>query len=960
MCISLWLNPNKSKFWKGIIDAFVYAVSIVVVAIPEGLPLAVTISLAYSTKRMYQDNCFIRVLAACETMGNVTCICTDKTGTLTENRMTVTEAWLADIYYPDINNSPLTSDSTSVNDTSMMCNRQRDINPRLDPTRRSVESIVMDNISMNRVSYLIRPSKPNTSNTSSMLESNNANETPESLPLGGRSQVIGSKTEGALLLFAHSWGYDYEEITKAKFHPNIDLLYPFNSVSKRSLAIVHLPNGNIRLYCKGAPEILLGQCTQYLTSNGEVLELTGVKRKELHDRMTDMSERSLRILLLTHRDYASEDMLPPDWRTNPPECQDMCCDCLVGICDPLREGVLQSVLTAKHAGVTVRMVTGDNLSTASAIATQCGILTSDGIALTGTELRTLTPSKLDEILPRLQVLARSSPDDKFLLVSRLNGYGIPKTEEEWIARHERGGDKYAGWEIDRGNLLPGYFDEWISGRPDGGEVVAVTGDGTNDAPALKAADIGLAMGITGTKVAQYASDIVLLDDKFGSIVTAIMWGRVVYDNIRKFLQFQLTANVVALSLAFCSAFLGIDQPINSVKMLWVNLIIDTMAALALGTELPTVELLDRRPYKRTASLISKPMWRNIISQSIFQIILLLSILFTAKHSFGYHENGWCNQYKYQSSNHNYNYLQQNFTLQIKPDSIHHLNKTSYTIHMNCHLFSLYCPKLDGHCYEKKFHSITLLDESGHKFKYKFTFQDIHQFENKCLECVKKDYKLNSILFNTFIFCLIFNEMNSRELNNNYNILNNILNNKIFIFIIIITILLQYILIEFGNDFVKTSPLTLNEWLITILLGSFSIVIGILFKLLLPVVEDPNSFFINDTTKILSESNIIQNNSYSLSTSNHTNENDEEVIVLNENNDEGGGNKSTFEMNFELPSMNTSRYGNYILHCMYCSDLFSSCSPAAHIGHENYVVESDELYILAHFAWTTMVISVLLE
>jgi magnesium-transporting ATPase (P-type) len=178
------------------------------------------------------------------------------------------------------------------------------------------------------------------------------------------------------------------------------------------------------------------------------------------------------------------------------------------------------------------------------------------------------------------------------------------------------------WLTDRDRLLPGYLEEWEASRPEGGHVVGVTGDGTNDAPALKAADVGLAMGITGTKVAQSASDIVILDDKFSSIVRAIMWGRSVYDNIRKFLQFQLTVNVVALTIVFVGAVAGFDPPLNAVMMLWVNLIMDTMGALALGTEPPSPTLLERRPYKRTAKLISKPMWRNIVCQAMFQVSFL--------------------------------------------------------------------------------------------------------------------------------------------------------------------------------------------------------------------------------------------------------------------------------------------------------------------------------------------------
>jgi magnesium-transporting ATPase (P-type) len=233
----------------------------------------------------------------------------------------------------------------------------------------------------------------------------------------------------------------------------------------------------------------------------------------------------------------------------------------------------------------------------------------------------MTPAQLDAILPRLQVLARSSPEDKHMLVQRLNGVLMPENEEQWLEFHPDG-----DFEKQKDLLLPGYKEEWGKSRRGVGEVVGVTGDGTNDGPALKAADVGLSMGLSGTDVAKNASDIIIMDDRFSSIVKAVLWGRSVFDNIRKFLQFQLTVNVVALTITFLSALAGYQPPLNAVMMLWVNLIMDTMGALALGTEPPTLELLDRRPYRRDASLISRPMWRNIFVQATYQLGLLVFLL----------------------------------------------------------------------------------------------------------------------------------------------------------------------------------------------------------------------------------------------------------------------------------------------------------------------------------------------
>merc|ERR1711957_612790 len=352
--------------------------------------------------------------------------------------------------------------------------------------------------------------------------------------------------------------------------------------------------------------------------------MTDSKRQELHETISSFASQALRCVALAHRTDI-ESVLKPSTGTAE-ECatlleNHMCLDALVGIVDPLRGDVVESVKTCQKAGIFVRMVTGDNLETANAIAKQAGILTKDGLSMVGEEFRKLTPAQLDDILPRLQVLARSSPEDKHMLVERLNGGLMPKSKEAWLEIHP-GRD----WETERDLLLPGYYDEWAKSRNGVGEVVGVTGDGTNDGPALKAADVGLSMGLSGTDVAKNASDIIIMDDKFSSIVKAVLWGRSVYDNIRKFLQFQLTVNVVALTITFLSALVGYDPPLNAIMMLWVNLIMDTMGALALGTEPPKVELLDRPPYKRNSSLISLPMWRNILIQATFQLSLLVYLL----------------------------------------------------------------------------------------------------------------------------------------------------------------------------------------------------------------------------------------------------------------------------------------------------------------------------------------------
>lgn len=291
----------------------------------------------------------------------------------------------------------------------------------------------------------------------------------------------------------------------------------------------------------------------------------------------------------------------PNWDDEDNLVNNLTCLCIVGIEDPVRPEVPEAIKKCQKAGITVRMVTGDNINTARSIALKCGILkpNEDFLILEGKEFnRRIRDSNgevqqhlLDKVWPKLRVLARSSPTDKYTLVK-------------------------------------GIIDSKAS---ESREVVAVTGDGTNDGPALKKADVGFAMGIAGTDVAKEASDIILTDDNFSSIVKAVMWGRNVYDSIAKFLQFQLTVNVVAVIVAFIGACAVQDSPLKAVQMLWVNLIMDTLASLALATEMPTPDLLLRRPYGRTKPLISRTMMKNILGQAFYQLGVIFTLLFAGEY-----------------------------------------------------------------------------------------------------------------------------------------------------------------------------------------------------------------------------------------------------------------------------------------------------------------------------------------
>lgn len=543
-------------------DILIVAITLVVVAVPEGLPLAVTLALAFATTRMLKENNLVRVLRACETMGNATTICSDKTGTLTRNEMTV----VAGIVGRDAKFEA----SASEDDKALSIPRA------VLRYSSSIKNLLLQSIVVNSTAF----------------EGEDA----------GVQTFIGSKTETAMLMFARDH-LGMDSVSRERSSAQIIQLIPFDSGRKCMGVVVKLPNGVHRLFVKGASEILLGKATRYTSDVTEETiteaELTEDDIASLASTINVYAERSLRTIGMLYKDYTQwppvgaavmeDDASMVDFDSI---FNEMTFLGLVGIMDPLRPGVSEAVASCQKAGVFVRMVTGDNVVTARAIAQECGIYSEGGIVMEGPAFRQLTESEMDEILPNLQVLARSSPEDKRILVRRLKELG---------------------------------------------ETVAVTGDGTNDGPALKMADVGFSMGIAGTEVAKEASSIILMDDNFSSIVKAIMWGRAVNDAVRKFLQFQLTVNITAVLLTFVTAVSSSDRSsvLTAVQLLWVNLIMDTFAALALATDAPTPEILNRKPTPKSASLISLNMWKMIIGQAVFQLVITFVMNFAGGNILGY-------------------------------------------------------------------------------------------------------------------------------------------------------------------------------------------------------------------------------------------------------------------------------------------------------------------------------------
>ncbi|BHF61032.1 ATPase, Ca transporting, plasma membrane [Sparganum proliferum] len=515
------------------------------------------------------DNNLVRHLDACETMGNATAICSDKTGTLTTNRMTVVQSYIG---------GKLTRDPSQL--------------PTIQSLNDKLGHLLVHCISIN------------SGYTSRVLPPKKANDLPTQL---------GNKTECALLGFVQNLGASYEDIRQQWPEESMLKVFTFNSERKSmSTAIRNLdPNKRgITVFTKGASEMVLKKCSFILDGNGQPQPFTQADQENLITTVIEpMASDGLRTIALAYKNYIapgtprdSNDFELPEGKI--PDLDDenqlicnLTCLGIVGIEDPVRPEVPAAIRKCQRSGITVRMVTGDNLNTARSIALKCGII-HEGDNYTILEGKTFNQlvrdpntgkvkqELIDKVWPSLRVLARSSPQDKYTLVS-------------------------------------GIIDSHVTR---GREVVAVTGDGTNDGPALKKADVGFAMGIAGTDVAKEASDIILTDDNFTSIVKAVMWGRNVYDSIAKFLQFQLTVNVVAVIVAFIGACFITDSPLKAVQMLWVNLIMDTLASLALATEIPSEELLERAPYGRTKPIIGRAMIKVILGQSLYQLAVVFYLI----------------------------------------------------------------------------------------------------------------------------------------------------------------------------------------------------------------------------------------------------------------------------------------------------------------------------------------------
>lgn len=507
------------KFAQYALNTLMIAVTIIVVAVPEGLPMSVTLSLALSMRRMLTTNNLVRKMHACETMGAATVICTDKTGTLTQNQMSVSEIL----------------------------------------SYRKIDDILRESIAVNTTAHLDFTDKE-------------------------KIKVIGNPTEGAMLLWLNSLGANY-----LKYREDLKLLYqvPFSTKYKFMATIVESKIFNKPMfYVKGAPEIILAHCNRIATDSGAVdIEKY---RKDIENQLLAYGNKAMRTLALAYKEA------DPDEQSFDPKTDNLVAENLVflaafAIADPIRSDVADAVASCMNAGIDVKIVTGDTPGTAIEIGRQLGLWKDtdqkDFNHISGKDFEALSDEEAKRRIPLIKIMSRARPMDKERLV-RLQQYN--------------------------------------------GEVVAVTGDGTNDAPALKAAQVGLSMG-DGTTVAKEASDITILENSFKSIARAVMWGRSLYLNIQRFILFQMTINVAACLVVMFGALLGTDAVLTVTQMLWVNLIMDTFAALALASLPPSEAVMNEKPRAKDAHILTKPMIYSIFTVGVLFVLIMLGFVQYFKH-----------------------------------------------------------------------------------------------------------------------------------------------------------------------------------------------------------------------------------------------------------------------------------------------------------------------------------------
>ena len=809
---------------KQILDIIILCVSIIVVAIPEGLPLAVTLSLAFSIKKMMDYNNLVRKMHACETMGGANYICTDKTGTLTKNEMSVfkvlTGAWTKDLAL-NIEKEEVGKLDAKRNDPNEVVQIREDHNTLFSNDK--YWEILKVAIALNVDCSIKKLDRPNINGDTEICETKN-------------------KTDKAFIDFLYRFKSPIST-EKEKYLSNEDSFkqFPFDSKRKRMTTFIKskdFPTG-YRLFSKGGGENARVFCNFYLDpDSSDKKGMDDSISMKIKESIEEFNKDKLRSLYIAYKDITKEEYEnceKPQKNNKLIDEYDLIFLAVFGIKDSLRDGVKEAVRKCHEASVNVVMVTGDNIVTATAIAKDCGILGED------VDLKNLGPNDIEEDPEAMNDPSKKDEYIKTLVENQpkaltgnsfYNSVGglicevcqketnlckCPKTESEaeQIAKKTGEPKKKVKKDIIKdiqnfqkiteklrvmARSQPLHKYALVLGLKSLKNVVAVTGDGTNDAPALSKSDVGFAM-FAGTDIAKEASDIVIIDNNFSSIVTAIIYGRNIYDNIRKFLQFQLSVNFCACILVFICACVGNETPLTPIQMLWVNLIMDSLGSLALATEPPYEELLQREPTKRNESIINGRMWKHIIIQSLCQIILLVILYFLAP-KFVEEQNlvrlaenrilKFCyNDYPGEDVDHIV------YGTDIK------WPRTGRLVHAN----KLFCGK----------------------YTYKLNLKEAYkEYVNSNCATVHM-----SLIFNIFVFYTLFNQINCRVIDDSFNILVRITRSFLFPLICLCEIGLQVLIIYIGKSpfHIVNEGFTGEQWGICIGFSAVTFVVSFLVKLI---------------------------------------------------------------------------------------------------------------------------------
>lgn len=816
------INPKQifKDAYKEIFTIIILCITIIVVAIPEGLPLAVTLALSFSVSKMMKVNNLVRNMSACEVVGGANYICTDKTGTLTKNKLELNGFILHDHVFEKRNN-----------------NAHQNL------------SLIKSTIGDNYFSLIINSILLNLS----VVLTNNF-EISHGLELD----------KSAFEFFMHNHRDETLRIMR-DYQKTVYDRINFTSLRKKMTTIVKLENGRYRLFSKGAAEYILDVCSHFINYRKKSPDmLSEANRRVIHLNIEKFASMSYRIIGIAYRDVSEAEIknfrdTEPDDETQNYALERNGFHFLGLLCfkDGIRPGVPEAVLKCQNAGINIIMVTGDNPTSAIAIANECNIISSTNFPninpnISDTSYRVTNNNLSNNNINRNDHSNFEINNDNFentsnkicltgvefytrigglvceTCSSQIEGCRCPITAEE----AERSGldktmirkDKIASLSSFK-KIIKDYkvfartrpLDKYclVKGLKELHQVVAVTGDGTNDAMALSKSDVGFSMGINGTDIAKNASDIILLDDNFASIVNAVKWGRGIFENVRKFIQFQLSVNISAVLLVFFSSCVGSESPITAIQMLWLNMIMDSLGSLCLATEDPHDELLERKPYSKREYIINPRMWKHIVFQALFQFVIVFILYLYAPR--------FIQEYSDERIFIN-NQLEKCFG-KIPP------LKVNFENHKLTHYI------LDG----KKSMWDSLKQIKRNLDKDFCFFYDREKFEKGKIKNLKQAYKWiiseygstvhMTIIFNTFVLYALFNQLNSRILDDSLNIFAHLHKNCTFIFIMMTEIAIQFCIVQYGGvifNCVK-GGLTKEQWIICISIASISMLVSLLLK-----------------------------------------------------------------------------------------------------------------------------------